>query len=134
MRVRTGSWGKAQRRQRAARGTNNVRARGSNYQYPASSVTVAVMLFRAADGGVARTAGAGQGGPQAAGTGGDCRTVCKTPMLYRMACRADNTVRQWEDNNLQSYDSATKGSSALLAAQRLEALQSVRKHHAGAAG
>ncbi len=46
----------------------------------------------------------------------ECRTVAKTPMLYRMALRADTAVRQWEIDNKQSYDTATIGSSALRAA------------------
>ncbi len=47
---------------------------------------------------------------------GDCRTVCKTPMLYRMWCRANKSVKEWEQNNTQPYDTATIGSSALTAA------------------
>ena len=45
-----------------------------------------------------------------------CRTICKTPMLYRMTIRADSEVPDWEDRNKQPYDKATKGSSALQAA------------------
>ena len=45
-----------------------------------------------------------------------CRTICKTPMLYRMCLRADDEINEWEDNNKQKYDKATKKSSALLAA------------------
>ncbi len=48
--------------------------------------------------------------------GGDYRTICKSPMLYRMALRADSTVRQWEVHTKQEYDTATIGSSALSAA------------------
>ena len=39
-----------------------------------------------------------------------------SPMLYCMALRADDTVRMWELSNKQEYDTATVGSSALLAA------------------
>jgi len=45
-----------------------------------------------------------------------CRTICKTPVLYRMALRADDSVKNWEVSNKQNYDKATTGSSALLAA------------------
>ena len=45
-----------------------------------------------------------------------CRTVCKTPVLYRMTLRANQSVRAWELANIQPYDKATVGSSALLAA------------------
>ena len=45
-----------------------------------------------------------------------CRTICKTPVLYRMTLRADNSVKEWEIANRQTYDKATVGSSALLAA------------------
>ena len=45
-----------------------------------------------------------------------CRTVCKTPVLYRMALRDDDSVRAWEILNQQEYDKATIGSSALMAA------------------
>jgi hypothetical protein len=48
--------------------------------------------------------------------GNGCRTVCKTPVLYRMILRADESVRTWELENAQSYDTAKVGSSALLAA------------------
>jgi hypothetical protein len=47
---------------------------------------------------------------------GDCRTITKTPMLYRMALRADKSVSNWEKQNNQKYDKAGVGSSALLAA------------------
>jgi len=47
-----------------------------------------------------------------------CRTICKTPVTYRMAMRANTTVREWEIANKQSYDTATIGSSALMAALR----------------
>jgi hypothetical protein len=45
-----------------------------------------------------------------------CRTICKTPMLYRMTLRADEEVTNWEKENKQDYDKATTGSSALHAA------------------
>ena len=47
---------------------------------------------------------------------GTCRTICKTAMLYRMMCRMDNTVKQWEAHVRQPFDSAGKGSSALESA------------------
>ena len=47
---------------------------------------------------------------------GACRTVCKTPVVYRMALRADTRVRNWEVEHKQPYDTATIGSSALLVA------------------
>ena len=45
-----------------------------------------------------------------------CRTVCKTPVTYRMTLRANTSVREWEVENKQEYDTATIGSSALMAA------------------
>ena len=45
-----------------------------------------------------------------------CRTVCKTPMLYRMPLRADFSVRHWEHHHTQEYDMAKEGCSALTAA------------------
>ena len=45
-----------------------------------------------------------------------CRTVSKTPVLYRMALRSESDVRQWEIDNAQEYDTATLGNSALYAA------------------
>jgi len=47
-----------------------------------------------------------------------CRTVCKTPVAYRMTLRANTSVREWEVENKQEYDTATVGSSALMAALR----------------
>ena len=44
------------------------------------------------------------------------RTVSKTPMLYRMSCRCDLSVKHWEEANRQEYDSACKGSSAITSA------------------
>ena len=46
---------------------------------------------------------------------GGIRTVTKTPLLYRIGCRADTTIPKWEEENLQPYDSACKGASALRA-------------------
>ena len=43
-------------------------------------------------------------------------TVCKTPVLYRMALRAETQVGKWEIDKKQPYDTATIGSSALLVA------------------
>jgi hypothetical protein len=37
-------------------------------------------------------------------------------MLYRMTLLMDEEIRQWELDNLESYDAATIGSSALTAA------------------
>ena len=47
---------------------------------------------------------------------GDCRTICKSPMLYRMFMRTDKKIREWEINNMEDYDSARIGGSALHAA------------------
>ena len=47
---------------------------------------------------------------------GGIRTVSKTPMLYRIACRSDFSITHWESDNIQSYDSACKGSSSLQSA------------------
>ena len=47
---------------------------------------------------------------------GGCRTICKTPMLYRLTVRTDNSVRQWEKSCKTSFDCATVKSSALVAA------------------
>jgi len=44
------------------------------------------------------------------------RTVCKTPMLYRLDSRTDTTVMDWEINNSGSFDSCVPGASALDAA------------------
>ncbi len=48
--------------------------------------------------------------------GGGSRTVCKTPVLYRMECRADEEVEVWERENKTVYDSAAERSSAFLSA------------------
>ena len=48
--------------------------------------------------------------------GGGIRTICKTPMIYRMALRTNTAVPNGEIQNKQPYDSATRGSSALTAA------------------
>ena len=47
---------------------------------------------------------------------GDCRTINKTPMLYRMILRMDGEIRQWELDNKSKFDAACIGSSALTAA------------------
>ena len=47
---------------------------------------------------------------------GDTRTITKTPMLYRMAMRADEEIKEWESQTESKFDTATKGSSALIAA------------------
>ena len=47
---------------------------------------------------------------------GDSRTITKTPMLYRMVMRANDEIRQWELENKEPFDTATIGSSALIAA------------------
>ena len=46
----------------------------------------------------------------------DIRTICKTPMLYRMMCRIDRSIKNWEKLHAQSYDSANAGSSAARSA------------------
>ena len=57
------------------------------------------------------------------------RTICKTPMLYRMQSRATfHSVIKWELDNLQSYDSASRGSSALLAALHRSLLSEVAEY------
>lgn len=56
---------------------------------------------------------------------GDSRTVCKTPMLYRMLLRNDQLVRQWEMSNRAPFDSATTGASALLAALKRNLLSEI---------
>lgn len=48
--------------------------------------------------------------------GGGIRTICKTPMTYRTALRTNRSVSQWEKDNKQVYDTATKVSSAFTAA------------------
>ena len=45
-----------------------------------------------------------------------CRTTCKTNVTYRMTLRSNFSGRDWELNSIQSYDEASVGSSALLAA------------------
>ena len=45
-----------------------------------------------------------------------CRTVCKTPVPYRLTLRANESVRKLEIQNKMPYDKASIGSSALLAA------------------
>ena len=47
---------------------------------------------------------------------GGCRTICKTPMLYRMCLRGLKGVPKWERMFTQAYDKAKRGSSCLLTA------------------
>ena len=47
---------------------------------------------------------------------GECRTICKAPMLYRMIMKTDQEIREWELNTMDDYDSASVGGSALHAA------------------
>lgn len=44
------------------------------------------------------------------------RTVCKTPMLYRITLRSRNNVAEWEDEETGDFDTPGKGKSALIAA------------------
>jgi len=46
---------------------------------------------------------------------GGTRTVCKTPMLYRITLRSRNEVAHWEEEHMGEYDTAGKGKSALIA-------------------
>lgn len=47
---------------------------------------------------------------------GGIRTICKTPMCYRMICRIDTGVEQLDVNKSAAYDTCGKGKSALFAA------------------
>ena len=47
---------------------------------------------------------------------GGTRTICKTPMLYRIACRSRNEVAEWEEIDTGDFDTSGKGKSALMAA------------------
>ena len=47
---------------------------------------------------------------------GGFRTICKSPMLYRMAMRGLKGIRQWEIEHTQMYDTAKTHPSALYAA------------------
>jgi len=47
---------------------------------------------------------------------GGTRTVCKTPMIYRITLRSRNTVAEWEDLMTGDFDTSGKGKSALIAA------------------
>ena len=47
---------------------------------------------------------------------GGARTICKTPMLYRLSLRARVDVADWEELMTGDFDTAGKGKSALLAA------------------
>ena len=44
------------------------------------------------------------------------RTICKTPMLYRLSAQCDTTVQGWERIHTANYDTSGKGQSALQAA------------------
>ena len=56
------------------------------------------------------------GKPSELGQPPGIRTICKTPMLYRIAARCDKTVAEWESKHTASYDTSGKGCSALQAA------------------
>ena len=48
----------------------------------------------------------------------ECRTICKTPMLYRLAALCESDVDTWADNFIHmnlDYDTSGKGKSALRA-------------------
>lgn len=47
---------------------------------------------------------------------GGTRTVCKTPMLYRITLRSRNNVALWEDDMTGDFDTSGKGKSAPIAA------------------
>ena len=47
---------------------------------------------------------------------GGYRTICKSPMIYRMAMRGLKGIRQWKIEHTQKYDTAKTHSSALYAA------------------
>ncbi len=47
---------------------------------------------------------------------GGVRTICKSPMWYRVVCRTDETVTKWELEHTADFDTAGKGKSALIAA------------------
>ena len=44
------------------------------------------------------------------------RSICKTPMLWRLHGKSSTLIKQWEEEHRESYDTAGKGSSALTAA------------------
>ena len=48
--------------------------------------------------------------------GGGSRTICKTPMLYRLSLRARGDVADWEELMTGEHDTAGKRKSALIAA------------------
>ena len=61
--------------------------------------------------------------------------MSRTPMLYCMGCRCDSSISTWEIGNLQSYDSARKGSSSLDSAllRNMQAeIAHFLKHHSAA--
>ena len=47
---------------------------------------------------------------------GDRQTICKSPMMHRMTMRVDREIRGWKLDDLEDYDTARTGSSALHAA------------------
>ena len=47
---------------------------------------------------------------------GGSRTVAKTPMWWRTMCKLDTYVENWDNEHIQSYDTAGKGKSVLVAA------------------
>ena len=47
---------------------------------------------------------------------GGVRTICLTPMLYRLVLRGVAGIKEWEADYVQTYDKAKTGSSALLVA------------------
>ena len=65
--------------------------------------------------------------------GGGSRTICKTPMLYRLSLRARGDVADWEELMTGEHDTAGKGKSALVAAAKLSRLQFPSASEAGSA-
>jgi len=47
---------------------------------------------------------------------GGTRTICKTPMLYRISLRSRKEVANWEEEMTAEFDTSGKGKSALVAA------------------
>ena len=56
---------------------------------------------------------------------GGIRTICKTPMLYRIPMISRKSVPQWEAQNVRKYDTAYKGSSCLTAALKRNVIREV---------
>ena len=55
--------------------------------------------------------------PELGKISGGFRTIAKTPKLYRLWARSRRaSILQWENTLCKSYDTACKGSSALIAA------------------